>query len=102
MYWNNDPGMNMEMDMGMPRRRKMSKRDIMFTLQQCLTSTEIVEVDGFDSDVARHICRGGSTIELLPKCVFPFQLEDGYLNVEYFRCNLCGKVLVDGNTITMV
>lgn len=82
---------------GYNRVPRMSKRDILNIFQQQMNAPEMELVEDCQDDYARHICNNGKIIQLLPKSVCPFQTPQGIINITYYRCNICGKLLVDKN-----
>lgn len=84
------------------RVHKTTKGDILNFIQMQTQASEIVQVDYFESMLARHICNGGNKIQLLQKITYPIQTECGVVNAEYFLCNICRKCLIDRNSIEPV
>lgn len=82
------------------RYRRPSRREIMNWFQSYMGAREMDLVDEADCEVARHVCAGGNNIELLPRQTYNLTLEDGSVVVlEYYQCNLCGKLILDKNFI---
>lgn len=70
------------------------------TLMNVVRGSEYVLVDGFECNVTRHICKGGSFIYRLQSQLFPFSMPDGSIQqIEYFKCNVCGKVIINKFTL---
>ena len=76
---------------------KVSKRGVINYLKSLLNSPEVDLVDDADSDYARHVCQSGSTVYLLPKQMIPFQTPQGVITVICYRCEVCGKLIIDNN-----
>lgn len=74
---------------------RVSKKELASYVCQCLGAREVVYADDFDSDVQRHVCSGGKQIILLNKVLSPVQLPQGIVNVEYFFCRNCGKLILN-------
>ena len=77
--------------------RKPSKQSVMNWFRQYTGATEIDMVDDSYSGVARHICLGGTSVELLPKQTCLFEWEGGDIPIEYYQCTKCGKVILNRN-----
>lgn len=84
---------------GFPRVNtpRVSKREILTVFQQQKGSQELELVDDAGADYARHVCQNGNKVYLLPKKVCPFQTPQGVINIIYYRCEVCGKLIVDNN-----
>lgn len=77
---------------------KPSKQEIINWFKNSVGCSELDMVDVCDEEYARHICMGGRSIELLPRQYFNAPMPDGGVVVlEYYRCNLCGKVILNRN-----
>lgn len=89
-----------EFDIGMmnqPRMHKPGKQEIINWFREFTQASEMDLVeDAFDT-YARHVCLGGESVQLLPKMVYNLQTPEGYISLEYYRCNLCGKVILNKN-----
>lgn len=81
----------------------VSRKQITEYMQGMLGAREVVLVDEFETLLARHICNGGEKIQLLQRCRMPIELPDGVscLNAEYYFCQMCGKLIIDKNSITL-
>lgn len=80
---------------GMPNLQRVSKKEMVNTLAMYLSANEVVLVDDFDSDQQRHVCMNGTKILVLNKSVYPIQLPQGFVHVEYFMCPYCRKLIIN-------
>lgn len=80
--------------------RRMTKRDIIEILRYNYGASDVVQVDDFDSERARHVCQGGTQILLLDKTVQPMQVSDfETIQVEVFFCPQCRKLIVNKSSL---
>ena len=79
--------------------RKLHKKDIVDILQGTLGATEVVKVESFDTERTRHICTGGRVINIIGKSYRSFPSESGMVNVEYFYCPNCRKLILNKSTL---
>ena len=83
---------------GMNHIKRPGKREIINWFQREVGASEMDYVDEASEPLARHVCAKVRRIELLPKRVFNFQFEDGgIIPIEYYQCNICGKLILDKN-----
>lgn len=81
------------------RQVRISKREILNILQQQMGANEMDLVDSASDEYARHVCLGGNKVYLLPRRVIPFNTPEGVINITLYRCEVCGKIIVDRNFI---
>lgn len=99
MYNNYNGGYDYNQPYPQQNVHKTTKKDILQFILQSTQASEIVQVDDFESSVAKHICSGGNSIQQLQKFTYSLQTESGIVNIEYFFCNRCRKCIVDKNSI---
>lgn len=83
------------------KMKKTTRRDILDYLQQRAGTYDVVQVDDFETDRARHICKGGKQIFVLDKFVEPVPTSEGVLAVNYFLCPNCRRLILDKGSITI-
>lgn len=82
--------------------KRATRRDVLNYISNYFMTTDIVVVNEFETLRARHVCPGGRIIWLLEKFVLPVPVGyETYINVELFRCQCCGKVIVNRNSLDM-
>lgn len=78
--------------------RKPGKREIIEWFKNYVGASELVLVDDMNSNVTRHVCIGGNSVDVLQKLVYNLPFPDGsYVVLEYFQCPKCRKVILDRN-----
>lgn len=80
-----------------PRVHRPGKQEIINWFRDFMQAQEMDLVDDSYDQYARHVCLGGESVQLLPKMVYNLQVPDGIIPLEYYRCNLCGKVILNRN-----
>lgn len=80
--------------------RKATKKDVLNYISYYFNTSDVVVVNDFESLRARHVCQGGKIIWLLEKFVFPVPIGcNSFVNVEMFRCQYCGRVIVNRSSL---
>lgn len=77
--------------------RRPGKQEIINWFKSYMGASELDLVDESFDQCARHVCMGGNRIELLPKQTYNLEYDGGIIVLEYYRCNLCGKVMLNRN-----
>ena len=95
----NNGFMDNMMSQPLQRTKRTTKKDIIDFIMFNTKCSDLVGVEYCENVLARHICAGGNTIQILQKQSYPLQTESGIVNIEYFFCNICRKCIVDKNTI---
>lgn len=81
---------------------KPTKKSVLDYLSRLYGTTNIVQIESFDSIRTRHICPGMKNILLLDKYVVNVPLYGEIptmLPVEIFFCNNCRKLYVNKQTL---
>lgn len=81
--------------------KKTTRKDVMEYLQMLSGSKDIIQVDEFETQRTRHICRGTKEIKLIDKGVQPVQTSEGVLMVDFFLCPECKRLILNKSTITI-
>lgn len=82
-----------------PGVRKTTRKDVITYLQNKSCASEIVLVNDFETQRARHICKGGKDIYVLEKGIEQVPTSFGYISVEYFLCPVCKKLILNKQTL---
>ena len=78
------------------KQRKPSKREVIEYFKQMLNSPELEIVDEPLPEVTRHICLGGTRVEILKRQVYNMVLGNGeVIPMEYYQCMNCGKIILN-------
>lgn len=81
----------------------ISRKEIVDYICAMLGTGNVVLLDEFETDKARHICRGGKDIVIMSREYMDVALPDGnYITAEYYLCRSCGKLLLNKNSLTLV
>lgn len=101
MYNQWDPMMNNPLGMG---GRNLTKREIKEIMCYSLGAREVVSAQvGLQETTTKHICKGTSYIQQLSRQIFPIMTPQGFaVNVNYFFCNHCGKLIIDESSMEIV
>lgn len=77
----------------------LSKGEIINWFKDYTGATEVALVDETFDSVARHVCCNSDNpkIWLLPKKVYPLLTVRGVINLEYYQCQVCGKLILGKN-----
>lgn len=75
----------------------VGKQKIINWFKDYMGNPEVDFVDDAYLSHTRHVCIRGNSIELLPKQVYNLSIEEGVIPIEYYRCNLCGKLIINRN-----
>ena len=79
-------------------RRRPGKREVIEYFKNMMKAPDIDLVDDSYDAVARHVCLGGTAVELLPKNVYRMDLGNGeVVPMEYYQCPKCGKIILNRN-----
>lgn len=83
------------------RVNALTKKDIKEILTYNLGATETVSAQvGLQETVTRHICRGSNCIQQLSRNVYQIPTPQGsVINVNYFFCRCCGKLIIDDSSM---
>ena len=81
---------------------KTTRKDVLAYLQQMSGASEIVQVNEFETMRTRHICKGSKQIILLDKGIVQVPTSNGILNVEYFLCPKCKKLILNKSSLEML
>lgn len=82
----------------------VSRKSIADYISNSLGAREVVLLDDFETVNARHVCHGSRCISILPKRYMNVVLPNGVdcLRVDYFFCRVCGKLLLNKDSLTVV
>lgn len=75
---------------------KKAIKDYLCNITNC-SSVETVE--DFETLRTRHICQGSKIINILDKNTISVQTTKGVVNVEFFLCSMCGKLIINSSSI---
>ena len=75
----------------------MSKQEIINWFKEFMKAPELVLVEESNDNYARHICLGGNKVHLIPKLYYNFQTTNGRILIEYYQCQVCGKIIMNKN-----
>lgn len=75
----------------------VTRREVLEVFLYNLGYPEYDMVDGSQEAYARHVCFGGNSIQVLPKETFSLTTMEGMIYIDYYRCPVCGKVIIDKN-----
>lgn len=75
----------------------MNKQSIINWFKDFTGAPEIDLVDESYDDFAKHVCLGGTKVYLIPKFAYNLPLERGIITIEYYQCQVCGKVIMNRN-----
>ena len=75
----------------------VSKQGVINWFKDFTKAPEMVLVEDSFSEYARHVCICQTAIQLLPHRFYNLQTDEGVLQLEYYQCNLCGKVMLNRN-----
>ena len=75
----------------------MSKQEIINWFRDCMGAPEIDLVDDTSDTYARHVCANGGKVYLLPKQPFRLERPEGVILIEYYQCQVCGKIIMNRN-----
>lgn len=75
----------------------MNKQYIINWFKEFMRAPELELVDESFDIHARHICTNGNQIYLIPKQVYHLYTPKGIIAIEYYRCQVCGKILMNRN-----
>lgn len=82
---------------------KATRASVTEWLRQYFNPRELIVVDAFETEKARHICPGTKKIVLLDKnvCSVPIMEEgmDSRVDVEVFWCPLCAELIVNKQSL---
>ena len=80
----------------------VTRREIIEYLRNTFQTNNVVVLDEFEKDTARHICHGYTEISLLKMQKTNVALPDGNMVViNYFYCPRCGKLLLEKDSLTV-
>lgn len=82
--------------------KKTTKRDILNYLMMQAGTQDIVQVDDFETPKARHICKGTKEIKVLDMFTIGVPTTEGMLNVRYFLCPMCRRLIIDKQSLEMI
>lgn len=82
----------------------VTKSGVKQMLAYSLGATEVVSAEvGLQDIEMRHICNGTNIIRKLPKCTYPIVAANGFVvNVNYFFCQCCGKLILDNGSTDFI
>lgn len=86
----------------MQHMRKTTRKDIIEWFQYTFNTRNIVQIDEFETQRARHICPNTKTIRVLELNTYNLQTSEGILPVRYFYCPLCGELILDKSSLQMI
>lgn len=75
----------------------INKKYVIEAIKMNERATDVSYVDDANLEITRHVCKFGSKIELLPRRVFLVPTPYGTINVGYYKCEKCGKVIIERN-----
>lgn len=81
------------------RQKAVTKKDILYYLQNMMQPREVEQVVEFDTGRTRHICTGYKEIVLLDKQIIQVPTGNGVVCVEVFFCPRCRKLLVNSQSL---
>lgn len=77
----------------------MSKQEVINWFKEFKGALELDLVDDSTDEYARHVCLGGTKIYLLPRFNYILQTPKGVVTIEYYQCQVCGKIIMNRNFI---
>lgn len=88
----------------------VTKRDIIDWVCRYCNVSDYVLVDEFESNVARHICKGSRVISMLQENVINVPIPDknnpmvpcAMIPVQVFYCGYCGKLIINKQSLDLV
>lgn len=92
----NQNGMN-----GYNWEQRVTKRFLLDSISAYYGGCEIIQAD-FESDFTRHICPGTKNIQVLQSFPFNIPTAQGNIVVRVIHCNVCGKTIVDRNSLDII
>lgn len=75
----------------------MSKQEVINWFKDFMRAPEVDLVDDTTEQYARHVCANGKKVFLLPKLVYSLQTPKGMVLIEYYQCQVCGKIIMNRN-----
>lgn len=88
----------------------VTRKDIINWLCGYFNASDYVLVDEFESNVARHICKGSRAISLLQENTVNVPIPDknnpmvpcAVIPVNVFFCGYCGKLIINKQSLDLV
>lgn len=77
----------------------MNKQDIINWFRDSKGAMELDLVDDTSDAFARHVCVGGDKVFLIPKQQSSIATPRGNITIEYYQCEVCGKIIMNRNFI---
>ncbi len=75
----------------------MSKQEIINWFKEFMGAPEIDLVDESSDEFARHVCANSTKVYLIPKFQYNLQTPKGVILIEYYQCQVCGKIIMNRN-----
>lgn len=75
----------------------MSKQEIINWFRDFMRAPEVDLVDDTSEAYSRHVCSKVNKVFLIPKYVYNLQTPKGVVVIEYYQCQLCGKIIMNRN-----
>lgn len=101
MYQNGCNGYNQGYN-GYGATRAVTKKMLLDTIVSFYGACDVVQVDEFETNYTRHICLGGSKIQILNVIHFNVPTERGPVIVDIFYCPNCKKLIVNKSSLDVL
>lgn len=81
--------------------RAITKRYLLDCISTYYGGCEVIQAD-FEENYTRHICPGSKQVQVLQSFPFNIPTERGNVTVRVIHCNVCGKTIVDRNSLDVI
>lgn len=82
--------------------RAVTRKMLLDSIVSYYGACEVVQVDEFETDYTRHICQGGSKIQILNVIHFNIPTDRGVVTANIFYCPHCRKLIVDKSSLEVM
>lgn len=82
--------------------RMVTKKMLLDYIVGSLGAVEVVQVEDFETQRTRHICRGTREIKILDANVFNVPTPNGMVPVGVMYCPYCRKLIVNRSTLEII